>query len=193
MLLVTDCCTSVVVNCCMSRTSPPRARPSGDPASEANVVPMADEHLRQRVTQEKNIGSCPPEEKHSPTREVCCTTFKDTKNYVSPLHDHIADRMIGMQVMWSLAFLSGWADILCVQRYFAFATMLTGNSIYTAQSASKSCWYNTLVREQFIWRQTWIQLTQRGSTGVRTCGCILRHGHAHLSSGGLLDEKASSG
>eukprot|EP00656_Telonema_subtile_P007782 TRINITY_DN13650_c0_g1_i2.p1 TRINITY_DN13650_c0_g1~~TRINITY_DN13650_c0_g1_i2.p1 ORF type:complete len:233 (+),score=43.59 TRINITY_DN13650_c0_g1_i2:198-896(+) len=41
-----------------------------------------------------------------------------------------------------MAFGSGYADVLCLVRYYAFATMMTGNSIYASQSAARECWHD---------------------------------------------------
>ena len=134
----------------MARTSPPRERPH---------VEAESGEITRRVVSNKTDGTITCDDKdraaaednearkeatttqHS-TCQVLWSAFSDIKNYVSQtnvkMYNHLPPTHA--QVLWTLAFLSGWADILCIQRYFAFATMLTGNSIYAAQSASRSCW-----------------------------------------------------
>eukprot|EP00947_MAST-08B_sp_MAST-8B-sp1_P003116 g3116.t1 len=48
-------------------------------------------------------------------------------------------------VLWSLAFVNGWADVLTMLRYFAFATVMTGNSIYLVEAIARGCWHDVMV------------------------------------------------
>lgn len=68
---------------------------------------------------------------------------KDEQTWGEVLRKLAAERRIFL--MFSLAFCIGWADVLCSIRYFAFATMMTGNSIYLAQSVAGQCWYDCVV------------------------------------------------
>ena len=48
-------------------------------------------------------------------------------------------------VLWSLAYVNGWADVLTMLRYFAFATVMTGNSIYLVEAVARRCWHDVTV------------------------------------------------
>ncbi|KAK3243974.1 hypothetical protein CYMTET_46400 [Cymbomonas tetramitiformis] len=75
-----------------------------------------------------------------------------TANTTSRNDEHSWEQVFGKMVaekrtilLFALAFCIGWADVLCAIRFFAFATMMTGNSIYLAQSVAGHCWYDSTV------------------------------------------------
>merc|ERR1712028_183058 len=77
-----------------------------------------------------------PEEEELTWREAVCDGFKNGQNYV----------------IWGMAFASGATDVLTLVRYYAFATMMTGNSIYTATAVARGCWHD-------LWHYLWLILS----------------------------------